>query len=200
MKSKIKIFNISLCIALVFSILVSMVGFEAGCEELRESVFRIHIIANSDSKADQLLKLKVRDAILNKSETLFLDATSLSDAIIAAERNISFFEDIANETIKQNGYSYPVTVTVDKSFFGTRVYDDFTLPAGVYEALNIRIGKAEGKNWWCVLFPSICVGAAGDISNAAGEGAVAVAKGGRRFVMRFKIIEIYESIKNMLFS
>ena len=105
-------------------------------------------------------------------------------------------EKIAKDTIKKEGYDYGVSVKVDESFFGTRVYDDFTLPAGVYEALKIEIGKAEGKNWWCVLFPSICVGAAGDLSDSASDGAVKIAKGGSRFIIRFKIVELYETVKN----
>ncbi len=196
MKKRIKIFNMALVCALVFTVLYSMVSFEAGCENLRQNVFRLHIIANSDSDGDQALKLLVRDAILRDSEELFLGADTLDEAIISAEKNIPILTGIAQNTVRDNGYDYPVTVSVNKSFFDTRVYDDFTLPAGVYDALKIEIGEAKGKNWWCVLFPTICVGAAGDLSDTAGQGAVAIAKNGSRFVMRFKIVELYETFKN----
>lgn len=196
MKTKFKIFNLSLAAALIFSILISMVSFDAKCENLRDNVLRLHIIANSDSKSDQTLKLRVRDAILEESEQLFLGADTLDDAIVLTKQNIPKIEKIAKDTIKKEGYDYGVSVKVDESFFGTRVYDDFTLPAGVYEALKIEIGKAEGKNWWCVLFPSICVGAAGDLSDSASDGAVKIAKGGSRFIIRFKIVELYETVKN----
>ena len=196
MKTKFKIFNLSLAAALIFSILISMVSFDAKCENLRDNVLRLHIIANSDSQNDQALKLRVRDAILEESEQLFLGADTLDDAIVLTKQNIPKIEKIAKDTIKKEGYDYGVSVKVEDSFFGTRVYDDFTLPAGVYEALKIEIGKAEGKNWWCVLFPSICVGAAGDLSDSASDGAVKIAKGGSRFIVRFKIVELYEIVKN----
>ena len=196
MNTKFKIFNVSLAAALIFSVLLSMVSFNAKCENLRENVFRLHIIANSDSKTDQQLKLKVRDAILNESDALFLGADSLEDAIALTKENVPKIEKIAKETIREEGYDYSVSVKVEESFFDTRVYDDFTLPAGVYEALRVEIGAAKGKNWWCVLFPSICVGAAGDLGDTASEDAVEIATGGSRFIVRFKIIEVYESIKN----
>lgn len=196
MNTKFKIFNISLAAALIFSVLLSMVSFNAKCENLRENVFRLHIIANSDSKNDQQLKLKVRDAILKESDALFLGADSLEDAIALTKENIPKIEEIANNAIKESGYDYSVSVKVEESFFDTRVYDDFTLPAGVYEALRVEIGAAKGKNWWCVLFPSICVGAAGNLGDTASEEAVEIATGGSRFIVRFKIIEVYESIKN----
>ena len=198
MKSKFKIFNISLAFALIFSILLSLVSFEASCEDLRKNVFRLHVIANSDSLEDQGLKLLVRDAILRESDELFLGADTLGEAITSANSNIPVITNIAQTTVRDAGYDYKVTVSVEKSFFDTRVYDDFTLPAGVYDALKIEIGEAKGKNWWCVLFPSICVGAAGDLSDTVGQNAVTVAKNSSRFIMRFKIVEFYETLKNKL--
>ncbi len=198
MKSKFKIFNVSLAFSLVFSILLSLVSFEASCEDLRKNVFRLHIIANSDSAEDQSLKLLVRDAILRESGELFLGADTLEEAIASANSNIPVITNIAQTTVRDAGYDSKVTVSVEKSFFDTRVYDDFTLPAGVYDALKIEIGEAKGKNWWCVLFPSICVGAAGDLSDTAGNSAVTVAKNSSRFIMRFKIVELYETLKNKL--
>ncbi|MBQ2274809.1 MAG: stage II sporulation protein R, partial [Clostridia bacterium] len=88
----------------------------------------------------------------------------------------------------------------DKTFFDTREYDDFSLPAGVYDALVLEIGKAKGKNWWCVIFPSICVGAAGDLSDTASDSAVNIAKNSQKFVVKFKIVEVYEKIKNKIFG
>ncbi len=198
MKSKIKIFNISLVCALIFSVLLGMVSFDACCEDLRENVFRLHIIANSDSAEDQRLKLAVRDAILADSETLFVGAHTLEDAIALASSNTSAIEEIAENTVKANGYDYPVSVSVSKSFFDTRVYDDFTLPAGVYEALRVEIGKAQGKNWWCVLFPSICVGSSGKLSDTASSGAVNIAENRKDFILKFKVVELYETIKTKI--
>ncbi len=145
MKPKIKILNISLAIAFIFSILLSLVTFEAQCDDLRQNVFRLHIIANSDSEEDQALKLKVRDAILKESEALFGDSRTLEDAILSTRKNLPLIESVAQKAIEDNGYDYSVRVSVKSSFFDTRVYDEFMLPAGVYEALKIEIGEAKGK-------------------------------------------------------
>lgn len=196
MKKNIKIFNLSLALALVFSVLLSTAGFAAQCQELRDNVLRLHIIANSNSEDDQALKLQVRDALLEQSDSLFGEAETLDEAVELAKKNVSVIKETAETTVKAKGYNYPVSVKLEESFFGTRVYDEFTLPAGVYDALKIEIGDAEGKNWWCVLFPGICIGASRKLDGAVDGKAAAVAEGGSRFTVRFKIIEIYETVKN----
>ncbi|MBR6693364.1 MAG: stage II sporulation protein R [Clostridia bacterium] len=199
MKNKIKILNISIAAALIFSILLSFVTFEAHCDDLRKNVFRLHIIANSDSPEDQELKMAVRDAILSESDSLFGQCSSLHDAIASTCANLDLIKETAKKTITENGYNYDVRVSVGEAFFDTRVYDDFMLPAGNYEALKIEIGKAEGRNWWCVLFPSICIGAAGDLSDTARSDSAEVAKSGSKYTVRFKVIEWYEFIKSKIF-
>ena len=199
MKNKIKILNISLAAAFIFSILLSFVTFEARCEDLRKNVFRLHIIANSDSAEDQELKLKIRDAILAESETLFSDAESLEDAIILTESKLPQIKELAMQVIQSEGFNYSVKAGVNKAFFDTRVYDDFVLPAGNYDALKIEIGEAKGKNWWCVLFPSICIGSAGDLTDTARNDSAAVAKNPKKYTVRFKVVEWYETIKRKIF-
>ncbi len=197
--NKIKILNISLAIAFIFSILLSFVTFEARCNDLRENVFRLHILANSDSAEDQSLKIAVRDAILAESETLFSDTQSLDDAILTTQKALPQIKRIAERVIAEEGYSYNVKVSISNSFFDTRVYEDFVLPAGEYEALKVEIGEAKGKNWWCVLFPSICVGSAGDLSDAVDNKSAQVAKNPKKYTVRFKIVEWYETIKRKIF-
>ncbi len=199
MKNKIKILNISLAAAFIFSILLSFVTFEARCEDLRKNVFRLHIIANSDSAEDQALKLKIRDAILAESENLFSDADSLEDAIRLTESKLPQIKEVAERVIRDEGFSYSVKIGVDKAFFDTREYDDFVLPAGNYDALKIEIGEAAGKNWWCVLFPSICIGSAGDLTDTARNDSASVAKNPKKYTIRFKIVEWYETIKRKIF-
>ncbi|MBR3593962.1 MAG: stage II sporulation protein R [Clostridia bacterium] len=199
MKTKKRILNLSLALALIFSVLLSFVTFEANCEDLRENVFRLHIIANSDSDEDQALKIAVRDAILAESDNLFGECKSLSEAKIKARESLAQIGEIAERVIAENGYSYMVSVSVEEAFFDTRVYDDFTLPAGNYEALRVEIGKAEGKNWWCVLFPSICVGAAGKLTDTTREDSAYVAQNSDRYTVRFKIVEWYERLRSKIF-
>ena len=123
---------------------------------LADSVIRLHVIANSDRENDQKLKLKVRDAVLEKfgNELDTYEGIDYSRAEI--EKNLELIENCARDVIDSSGYDYDVKASLGKSDFPTKTYGDVTLPAGTYEALKIEIGKAEGKNWWCVMFPPLC--------------------------------------------
>ncbi len=192
--------GISFLIALIICASVSVTGFEANCEDLRDNVLRLHILANSDKDFDQELKLAVRDAILESNTVNFDKCTNLSEAKAAAVSSIDEIKKIAENTVNAAGYDYKIDVCVDKSHFNTRVYDEFTLPAGVYDALIVKIGKAEGKNWWCVMFPSLCVPAADcdELNNYVSDGAANIATQPQKFQIRFKTIEIYEKIKKIV--
>lgn len=123
---------------------------------IEESVFRLHVIANSDSKEDQNLKYKVRDNLIKYMNTLCMDVENKEDAINIANLHIEKFKQIAEETIKENGYSYPVSIEIGNFSFPTKDYGDVSLPAGYYDAMRVKIGEAEGQNWWCVMFPPLC--------------------------------------------
>ena len=123
---------------------------------ISDSVFRLHVIANSNSKEDQNLKLEIRDNLLKYMNSLLLNTSSKEDAINIAENNIEEFYKIAENTISKYGYNYPINISVEKSNFPTKIYGDVTLPAGTYDALKVKIGSASGKNWWCVMFPPLC--------------------------------------------
>ena len=123
---------------------------------LYDAVFRLHVLANSNSEEDQSLKLTVRDALLNYMNTICANCSTKKEAIALAEAHKDEFQEIAEKTIKENGYNYPVKININNFYFPTKNYGDITLPAGYYDALRVEIGKAEGKNWWCVMFPSLC--------------------------------------------
>ncbi len=197
MKRKI---HLSLCFGLICAVMLSMSHFSAACDDLRQNVLRLHIIANSDSEADQQLKLKIRDEILLKTDKMFLNANDLNAAQNTVSDNLSVFEDIANDVIKENGFNYTATATVGSSEFSTRYYDDFTLPAGDYQSLIITLGEGDGQNWWCVVYPTVCVPAAvkGELNDTVCDESANIAKGGKRFEMRFKTVEIYEKIKKFI--
>ena len=124
--------------------------------DIANSVFRLHVIANSDSQEDQNLKYKVRDNLLNYMNLICKDCSSKQEAIEIVKQNKQIFEQIAKDTIKEQGYSYPVEVTIGNFEFPTKHYGDISLPAGFYDALKIKIGEAKGQNWWCVMFPPLC--------------------------------------------
>lgn len=197
---------LSLAFALVFSVFFSLAGFDSKCEKLRRNILRLHILANSDSDADQALKLRIRDEILKVSEGVFENADNKENAISIAEKNLKLFKDTAQQVINKSGECYQVEVVIGKSEFNTRKYDNFTLPAGEYDAVKVLIGNAQGKNWWCVMFPSMCVSAAGEkhsLEEAVDETASDVAKNFDKYEIKFKSVEIYETFKkkiNVFFS
>lgn len=198
-KNSGKIFSISLLLGFLCAVFLSFTDFNATCEDIRHNVLRLHIIANSDSNPDQSLKLKIRDGILENSGDLFNGVTDLERATQIANEELEVFENIANEIIEAEGFQYKAKVSIGKRWFETRVYDDFTLPAGEYVSLIVDLGEAEGKNWWCVIFPEICLPGATDthLSDTVGENGAEVAYNPNRYIMRFKSIEIYEKIKNL---
>lgn len=124
--------------------------------DIEDSVFRLHVIANSDSVEDQNLKYLVRDNLLKFMNELCSNCTSKEEAINVTKQNKDKFQEIALETIKNEGFSYDVTVNIGNFEFPTKTYGDISLPAGYYDALRVEIGKAKGQNWWCVMFPPLC--------------------------------------------
>lgn len=196
MKKRIKL---SLIFGLLCAMLLSLTGFNAVCDDLRENVLRLHIIANSDSSADQELKLKIRDEILAQTGGAFADAKSLEAAEYETEKRLNEFRDIANKVIKENGFDYEAEVSLGDCFFETRDYETFSLPAGTYRSLIVKLGKAEGKNWWCVIFPSVCIPAAtdGNLRESVRDESADVAEQSDRYIIKFKAVEIYEKIKNL---
>ena len=124
--------------------------------EISNSVFRLHVIANSDSNEDQALKYKVRDSLLNYMNKICNNCSSKEEAIILVEKNKENFKQIALDTIKAEGYSYDVDIKIGNFEFPTKYYGDISLPAGFYDALRVEIGEAKGQNWWCVMFPPLC--------------------------------------------
>lgn len=129
---------------------------EAVSADIANSVFRLHVIANSDSKEDQDLKYIVRDNVLAYMNDICKDAKSKEEAIKIAHEHLDEFKQVAIDTIKENGFNYNVTVEIGNFSFPTKTYGDISLPSGYYDALRIKIGNADGKNWWCVMFPPLC--------------------------------------------
>ena len=197
MKKKIRI---SLIFGLICAICLSFFNFNLLCDDLRQNVLRLHIIANSDSEADQALKLKIRDAILSETGSLFANSQSLEEANLQTEQHLKNFEEIANRVINENGFGYDATATIGERFFETRHYENFTLPAGNYRSLIINLGESKGKNWWCVVYPTVCIPAAskGKLEDSVKSESAQIARGSKRFVMRFKTVEVYEKIKKLI--
>ena len=129
---------------------------DAVSTDIENSVFRLHVIANSDSDEDQALKYKVRESLIEYMDNLCSNATNKDEAISIAKSHLNDFKTIAENTIRKNGYDYNVNVETGNFSFPTKNYGDVSFPAGYYDALRVKIGKAEGRNWWCVMFPPLC--------------------------------------------
>ena len=123
---------------------------------IAKEIFRLHVVANSDTEEDQNLKLHVKTKIVDYLEGILGEDRSLEATREAVKTHLDEIEEAAGEVIADEGYDYPVAAAVEKTYFPDKTYGDCTFPAGEYEALNVKIGKAEGHNWWCVLYPSLC--------------------------------------------
>lgn len=153
---KIKIAIIALPLLFLYTLICSTYYVTAISSDLCESVFRLHIIANSDSVEDQNLKYKVRDNVIAYMNTLCSNTSSKEEVISIANEHLEDFKKIAIDTIKANGFNYEPEVEINNVFFPTKTYGDLSLPEGYYDALRIKIGNASGQNWWCVMFPPLC--------------------------------------------
>ena len=188
--------EISIILGLIFSFLLSISSFSAECNSIRNKILRMHVIANSDSIEDQNLKLKVRDAVLSKGKELFDGSITADEAEEKIKPYINELRDVAVEVVRNEGYEYNVEISVQEDFFKTRVYDNsVTLPAGYYKAVKVVIGKGEGKNWWCVMFPPMCLPATNSDVNVdivLNKNEKNIVNNGKKYEFKFKIIEIYE--------
>lgn len=192
-----------------FFVLFSAFSYvNAVSEDLSNSVFRLHVIANSDSEEDQNLKLKVRDNLLEYMNSLCTGVSSKEEAITIAQNHIQDFESIAKKVIFDNGYDYNVTVEISKCDFPTKQYGDVSLPAGIYDALRVKIGSASGHNWWCVMFPPLCFvdvssGVVPDSSkellqeNLSNEeyDLITDSSDNSKVDFKFKVVELFQNIK-----
>ena len=186
---------------LVLCLAVSLCGFYGRCEDLRGDVVRLHILANSDSDEDQALKLAVRDAVVEAAAGWLDGAENANEALALAEARLPELQAVAQRTVADAGYDYAVDASLCRMYFTTRQYDTATLPAGTYDAVRFTIGSGEGKNWWCVVYPPLCAGAAME-SDAAldmlDSAQADLVGGGQRYIVRFKIVEWWENLMNFL--
>ena len=201
--SKRLVTNLHLAVVcgLIFSILLSICGFSARCDRIRGRVFRLHILANSDTEEDQACKLAVRDRLLREGELLFSGAHNEAEAAAMAAQRLPQLQAAAQDEVIRQGYDYPVRVEVARCRFNTRVYEETTLPAGEYEALRVILGDGAGHNWWCVMFPPMCLPAAQEseeLSQVLEEDDLEIVEGGSRYEIKFKAVELYESVSQKL--
>lgn len=136
------------------AILMALVLLLSACAP---TPFRLHVIANSDSDEDQAVKMQVRDAVLEATMEGILECKNAQQAQEYIQENLEIIEETANETLTENGFDYPAMAQVGTFSFPEKTYQDVTYPEGDYQALEVTLGKGEGHNWWCVMFPPLCL-------------------------------------------
>ena len=200
MKKTLLRIEISFLVALIICGVLNINAFSQQCESIREKMLRMHVIANSDSEEDQKLKLKVRDAVLSAGKEVFDGSITSSEAQAKITPHIDYLENVALDTIKNEGFDYSVKITVENDYFNTRTYDNsVTLPAGFYTAVKVTIGEGKGQNWWCVMFPPMCLPTAVaecEISDVLTKDETEIVTETEKYKLKFKIVEIIEEIFN----
>ncbi len=193
--------KISVTVGIVVAILFSICSFAKTSEEIRSDVLRLHVIANSDTSVDQNLKLRLRDYILQEGKDIFNGSVNVENAVKKIEPVLPELEKSAKAFVNQAGFDYDVKISLSNEYFTTRTYETVTLPAGKYLALRVVIGSGEGHNWWCVMFPPMCVPAADkkdDIENVFSEKEIKLVEITPKYEPRFKVVEIYEQLKEII--
>lgn len=172
---------------------------------LNENLIRLHVVANSDSREDQNVKLQVRDAVNDSLREELQNLKDVEQAKAYLAENLPKIQEVANEALKKAGVSQEAVATLCRETFDTRYYDTFTLPAGVYEALRITIGEGQGHNWWCVAFPTLCIPATteGFADTAAGAGfpdsLTGALTGEGEYEVRFFLLDVLGRVENYFF-
>ena len=210
MENKLNISNfkhllILLVLLFIYTFICAFSYANAVSTNIQDSVFRLHVIANSDSDEDQNLKYIVRDKVLEYINSISKNQYSKKDVIKLANENINEIKKIAENTIYENGYNYDVKLNIGNFAFPTKTYGDISFPAGYYDALKIEIGNAKGQNWWCVMFPPLCFvdvtsGVVPEESkeiikeNLSEEEYKLVSENNNEISFKFKIVEMFQNI------
>lgn len=171
-----------------FSVLSGQI-YEA--QQIKDNTLRLHIIANSNSAADQQQKIYIRDRLLEMEDILPSEAVNIDQAVSCVKGNLPVIESRINTILAEENAGYTSQCSVENFYFDTTVYNGFTLPEGEYTALTVRLGKAEGKNWWCVMYPALCSQSFGQVSLQNSSDFIKTEKP----AARFKVVEIYEKVK-----
>jgi stage II sporulation protein R len=194
MKKLIAIFSVSFLVLCAITVITSAMDGA----QIENAFLRLHIRADSNEKEAQAVKLKVRDAVLADVDNLLKGAGDKETAEKIVSDNIGSILKTADKVLAGQGFSYTAKARIGKSYFPTRDYGDYSLPAGEYDALIIELGSGKGDNWWCVLYPSLCKGTLNVSDTVLTEEGVTILSNGNKVNIRFKIIELWNGIKEKL--
>jgi stage II sporulation protein R len=189
----------SIIFGFIFTILVSFTNFVARCERISEKVLRLHVLANSNSESDQLLKEQVRNRIIRHLQNTGYEFKNLKDTKQFLEGDLTSIINESRDEINLHGLDYHVDAQITKSSFGTRIYNGVVMPAGNYETVKVTIGSGKGKNFWCVIFPPMCLPAAQSeldvLPLALDETECEIVGNGSKYKIEFKSIEFLQNFR-----
>ncbi len=182
--------------ALTLTLTFSVTSFAKTAQSVRTSCVRLHILANSDSDKDQKVKLLVRDALLESGSALFSGVVTADNAAQILDESKEQMIAVAEKVLNENGLPYGADIVLCNEYFTTRTYGDYTLPAGRYTAVKVLLGEAEGHNWWCVMFPPLCLPGFCETNPSAylTEDGSSLIEEDPKLEPRFKIVEWYEKL------
>ncbi|MBR4200539.1 MAG: stage II sporulation protein R [Oscillospiraceae bacterium] len=187
-------------IQLFFILLLAFAAVNIGktglaLRSLEHSVIRLHILANSDATADQTRKLLVRDALLTQAASWIPENADFETGCAALQSHLPEIQQTAEQTLRAAGCGDAVQVSLEQTAFPARTYGDFTLPEGEYQALRVEIGAAAGQNWWCVMYPAMCIPAAAvPADDVLGDAACDLAENPEEYEVRLKCVELYRAV------
>lgn len=177
----------------VVAAVLSFVNFDAQCNDIESKVVRLHVLANSNSDYDQSIKLQVKDKVFQLATQLTSGCSSPEEAEDILRDNTDILNSEANDELAALNAPYKAKTEVVTSYFSTREYDTFTLPAGVYTSLRVSIGEANGKNWWCAVYPALCTSACAEFDGFSDEEKEMVTQK-QQYEIKFKLYEWYRDI------
>jgi len=201
LKNKNAIFFTALGLGFLMTMCILTLTAGRDAAAISDGVLRFHIVANSDSSEDQALKLKVRDGIATLTDQLFAQAENKEAALQIAKQNVALLQTTATDILRKNDCTDAVQVEIKNLFFPTKTYENITFPAGEYDAIHITIGKGEGQNFWCVMFPALCVPSATKENTKLLEGVLDRQQLGlvtRPYTFKFKLAEWFGNLKMIL--
>ncbi len=200
MKKFLLLFSVGVLIIASLAFFIPM----SEASEIYDEIIRLHILANSNGKEDQELKLILRDSLLEEMKVLLDNCETLEKACAVIDENTDALNSVALDVIRENGYEYNVTTSLSVEYYPTREYEDITLPSGEYRSLRVVIGEGKGQNWWCVLYPPICTGTASATEELAETGfttnqiKLITDTDDEKYTVRFKCVEFFSDLKYKL--
>ncbi len=189
-KSEISIIG-GLFLALAISFFTDS-NFQA--DSIRKQTLRLHVIAQDDSAYSQQVKTQVKDVMVNTAASLYCRAKNYHEAVQITQDNLDYLQQIADNTLENLGAGYKSQCSIEQFYFDTTEYEDFTMPRGVYTALTVRLGDAQGKNWWCVVYPTLCISTGGQYEDDDSNTFIET----DNFRLKFKTVELWQKMMNLI--